>query len=157
MNSTVTEGMVAESVGQRGDGGCGADVGGDGHRHISRAADDLLACGCILAEICAGEPVLSGFTVMANSPGATRRRNSDAEIDSGVGAGGWLDSAMYLPTALRGAIGALTHVDPSKVSGCRFREADSDGALPRSVLFRWPHVCVYSYSRAVSNRFLFHA
>lgn len=68
-------------------------------------AADLLACGCILSELCAGEPVLAGPTA--------------SERTSGSGGGGradWLEAAVELPPALRSAIGALTHADPSQVS-----------------------------------------
>lgn len=81
---------------------------GGGHESSRLKAGDLLACGCALAEMCAGEPVLSGpsFVDQAGARGDGGRRR---------GAVSWLEAAVDLPQVLRGAIGALTHADPTKV------------------------------------------
>lgn len=73
----------------------------------SSEAADLLACGCVLAEMCAGEPVLVGPS--SSSEKGTSRGSG--------GGGGWLEAAVELPLALRNTIGALTHVDHAKVGG----------------------------------------
>lgn len=86
-------------------GGYGS--GSDGVR--SSEAADLLACGCVLAEMCAGEPILAGPS--SSSEKATSR---------GGGGDGWLEAAVELPLALRNTIGALTHADPAKVGGLLF-------------------------------------
>lgn len=82
------------------------DVDGvkDGDGEHGQAAD-LLACGCVLSEMCAGEPVLSGPSSMGGIGG----------VGKGVCRGSWLDAAADLPVPLRGAIAALTHPNPDKV------------------------------------------
>lgn len=104
-------GSKGSSGGSSSDGGGG---GGDGGSHRLRAADDLLACGCILAEMCAGEPVLSAPSFVRGE-----RVLGGGERRGGAGGGGeggsWLDVAVDVPPALRGAIAALTHADPEKV------------------------------------------
>ncbi|CAM9811589.1 unnamed protein product, partial [Sphacelaria rigidula] len=103
-------GSKGSSGGSSSDGGGG---GGDGGSHRLRAADDLLACGCILAEMCAGEPVLSAPSFVRGE-----RVLGGGERRGGAGGGGeggsWLDVAVDVPPALRGAIAALTHADPEK-------------------------------------------
>lgn len=103
-----------------GDGGGGGRDDGRGgekkHRHeesggasfSTKKQADLLACGCVLAEMCAGEPVLAG-------------PSSSSEGTSGGGGDGrnnWLKAAVELPPALRSTIRALTHADPGKVGVC---------------------------------------
>ncbi|CAM9221484.1 unnamed protein product, partial [Scytosiphon promiscuus] len=60
-------------------------------------ADDLFACGCVLAEMCAGEPIVAAPSEA--SPGGEGRSR-----------GGGLE----LPPALRNTIRALTRADPEK-------------------------------------------
>ena len=64
---------------------------------------------CVLAEMCAGEPVFAGPSW------------SSAEGPSGVGGkSSWLEGAAELSPALRRTIRALTHPDPDKVGiACR--------------------------------------
>lgn len=82
----------------------------------TRKADDLFACGCVLAEMCAGEPIVAGPSSVSPE-GANRRRG-----DGGGGGGGrrsrWVEGALELPPALRSAIRALTQADPDKVCVC---------------------------------------
>lgn len=80
------------------------DGGEDGDGEHSQA-EDLLACGCVLSEMCAGEPVLAGPSSLGGTGGVGK--------DSCRGS--WLDAAADLPVPLRGAIAALTHPNPDKV------------------------------------------
>lgn len=95
-------------------GGGRLDVGEAGSAPGSGAskAADLLACGCVLSEMCAGEPVLAGPSYSA--------RTSDRGGGAAAGRTGWLEAAGDLPPALRGAIGALTHPDPNQVFSSAF-------------------------------------
>lgn len=86
------QGLHDVEGGEYGDGGNGQ-------------AADLLACGCVLSEMCAGEPVLSGPSSIGRIGG----------VGKGVCRGDWLNAAADLPVALRGAIAALTHPNPDKV------------------------------------------
>lgn len=111
---------VAVPVARRHDNG---NSGGGGGGHNGRRGKrvpgsggasktaDLLACGCILSEMCAGEPVLAGSCVSERAGYGSGGRGEGGK----GGRGNWLEAAVDLPPALRGAIGALTHPDPSQV------------------------------------------
>lgn len=61
---------------------------------------------CVLAEMCAGEPVFAGPS------------SSSSEGPSGIGGKrGWVEAAAELPSELRRTIRSLTHPDPDKVGG----------------------------------------
>lgn len=69
------------------------------------------SASCVLAEMCAGEPVFAGPSL------------SSSEGPSGVGGkSNWLEAAAELPPALRRTIRALTHPNSDKVGATYWRQ-----------------------------------
>lgn len=75
--------------------------------HYDDPSCALCRCRCVLAEMCAGEPVLA-------EPSFSLKRTGSGG-GGGAGRDSWLEVAVELPPALRSTIRALTQPDPSKV------------------------------------------
>lgn len=83
------------------------------------------AYSCVLAEMCAGEPVVAG--------------PSSASWEGQNGAGGrssWLEAAVELPQALRRTIRALTHLDPDKVGPACWQHGCTQPS--KQLTYAWP-------------------